>query len=199
MTDPIDLAALIGSRICHDLISPIGAIGNGVELLMLDGAGHGPEMALIAQSVTHANARIRFFRVAYGIASTDQRIARTEVQSILADMTRGGRQVIDWDSANDLSRAEVKLTFLLLQCLETAMITGGRITVVQVDAGWTMTGTAQRLKLDTPGWALLTDPAAKVPDLTPGHVQFALVLPELTRLGRGLTVSLGEGMISFTF
>jgi histidine phosphotransferase ChpT len=79
MTDPIDLAALIGSRICHDLISPIGAIGNGVELLMLDGAGHGPEMALIAQSVTHANARIRFFRVAYGIASTDQRIARTEV------------------------------------------------------------------------------------------------------------------------
>jgi hypothetical protein len=38
MQDKPDIAALIGSRICHDLISPIGAIGNGVELLMMDGA-----------------------------------------------------------------------------------------------------------------------------------------------------------------
>ncbi len=54
-----DLAALIGSRICHDLISPIGAIGNGLELLSMAGAG-GPEVALISDSVSNANARIRF-------------------------------------------------------------------------------------------------------------------------------------------
>ena len=42
MQDKPDLAALIGSRICHDLISPIGAIGNGVELLMMDGAAKTP-------------------------------------------------------------------------------------------------------------------------------------------------------------
>ena len=41
-----DIAALLGSRICHDLISPIGAISNGVELLMLDGVAKGPEMTL---------------------------------------------------------------------------------------------------------------------------------------------------------
>ena len=44
MPDKPDLAALVGSRICHDLISPIGAIGNGVELLMMEGAAKGPEM-----------------------------------------------------------------------------------------------------------------------------------------------------------
>ncbi len=62
-----DLVALIGSRICHDLISPIGAIGNGIELIGLSGAGAGPEMALISESVTNAQARIRFYyRVAFG-------------------------------------------------------------------------------------------------------------------------------------
>ncbi len=49
--DKPDLAALVGSRICHDLISPIGAIGNGVELMMMEGAAKGPEMALITESV----------------------------------------------------------------------------------------------------------------------------------------------------
>ncbi len=43
MQDRPDLAALIASRICHDLISPIGAIGNGVELMSMDRGGQGPE------------------------------------------------------------------------------------------------------------------------------------------------------------
>ena len=65
MTD--NIAALIRSRICHDLISPIGAIGNGVELLTMSAsAGGSPELDLIADSVHNANARIRFFRIAYG-------------------------------------------------------------------------------------------------------------------------------------
>ncbi len=43
---PTDLIALVGSRICHDLVSPLGAIGNGVELLAMAGAMPGPELAL---------------------------------------------------------------------------------------------------------------------------------------------------------
>ena len=58
-----DIAALVGSRICHDLISPIGAIGNGVELIGLTENTSSPELALISESVDNANARIRFFRV----------------------------------------------------------------------------------------------------------------------------------------
>ena len=58
------LATLIGSRICHDLISPIGAINNGLELLELTGGAQGPEMDLISNSVEHAEARIKFFRIA---------------------------------------------------------------------------------------------------------------------------------------
>lgn len=93
--NPADLAALIGSRICHDLISPIGAIGNGVELLAMTGAA-GPEVALIAESVAAANARIRFFRIAFGAAPADQRIGAPEVRSILDDLSRGGRFRWGW-------------------------------------------------------------------------------------------------------
>ena len=113
-----DLSALIGSRICHDLISPIGAIGNGIELLIMDGAMKSPEIALISDSVIHANARIRFFRVAFGAASGDQRIGSPEVISILSDMTRGARIAITWDTPADLSRAEVKLAFLACSALK---------------------------------------------------------------------------------
>lgn len=70
MTD--DIASLVGSRICHDLISPIGAISNGVELIGMTQGTDGAEMSLINDSVQNANARIRFFRVAYGSATPEQ-------------------------------------------------------------------------------------------------------------------------------
>ena len=70
MIDNTKLTALVASRICHDLISPIGAIGNGVELLTMESGGTlRPEFALISESVANANARIRLFRIAFGAAS----------------------------------------------------------------------------------------------------------------------------------
>lgn len=199
MQDKPDLAALIGSRICHDLISPIGAIGNGVELLMLDRiAAASPELALVAESVANANARIRFFRIAFGAAGSDQRIARAEVVSVLTDMTRGGRLQVDWISPIELPRREVKLAFLLLQCLETAMAYGGQIRIELSEAGWRMEGTAPRLKLDPAPWEVLTERHAP-PEITAAQVHFALVPGELHAQGRRLVTELSETRIHLTF
>ncbi|EEW26777.1 histidine phosphotransferase family protein [Rhodobacter ferrooxidans] len=197
MANP-DLIALLGSRICHDLISPIGAIGNGVELLMMDGSLRGPEIALISESVANANARIRFFRVAFGASGRDQRIGRPEVMAILTDITRGGRLSIDWQSAGDLPRAEVKLVFLLIQCLETAMAYGGRITVEQTGDGWRLTGSAAKLKVSPELWDILTDPDATV-EVNAAQVHFALVPLELAQQGRNLTVEMAESEIRLAF
>ena len=198
MPDRPDLVALLGSRICHDLISPIGAISNGVELLMMDGGTMGPEIALIAESVANANARIRFFRVAFGASGTDQRIGRAEVLSILADLTRGGRLTIDWRGPADLPRREVKLAFLLIQCLESAMAFGGRITIDPIDGRWTLTATATKLKLDADLWAHLSNPGAKV-DITAAQVHFALVPGELAQQNRRLKATLAPTEISLGF
>ena len=74
-----NLAALIGSRICHDLISPIGAVTNGLELMSMAG-GTGPELELVNESAANANARIRLFRLAFGQATTDADDKRRELQ-----------------------------------------------------------------------------------------------------------------------
>jgi histidine phosphotransferase ChpT len=198
MTETPDLVALIGSRICHDLISPIGAIGNGVELLAMSGTAPGPEVSLISESVAAANARIRFFRVAFGGGSQDQRIARTEAAGILADYTAGGRITAAWTSDADIARAEAKLAFLLVLCLETALPFGGRIRVEQEGRRWTVTGQSPKLRADAALWAMLAEgqPSAS---LSAAQVQFALVGQQLRQTGRRLLTDLGEGEVRMTF
>ncbi len=178
-----DLSALLGSRLCHDLIGPIGAIGNGVELLLLAGGGRGDEVALISESVTALNARIRFYRVAYGIARPDQSIARNEVSAILADLFPSGRITVTWTSPADLPRAEVKAIFLLLLCAEQALRSGGRIAVLRDGAGWSLTLTSPRLRHDAALWSLTRSPTLP-PDLEPAQVQFPLAGQALAQLGR---------------
>lgn len=198
MQDKPDLAALIASRICHDLIGPIGAIGNGVELLAMDTGLQRPELALISESVANANARIRFFRISFGAASGDQRIARSEVMSVLTDLTRGGRVSYAWTSGADLARREVRLAFLLLQCVETALAYGGKVSVAREEAGWTILAEAARMKIDPALWEVLTEPRAPA-QIGAGQVHFALVPEELARQGRRLVTSLGETAIRLTF
>lgn len=172
-----DLATLIGSRICHDLISPIGAIGNGVELMSLTGSSDASaEMALIADSVQNASARIRFFRVAFGAAPAGQVFPRREVVKVLSDIAAGGRISYDWQPNSDASRADVRACFLLFLCFETAMIHGGDITIRRDGTQWTVTAQADRFKFDDDLWDGLT--GATVTNPSPAQVQFAL-LPQV--------------------
>ena len=198
MTDRPYLAALLASRICHDLISPIGAIGNGVELLAMEPGGQSPEMALISESVSNATARIRFFRISFGAAGGDQRIARSEILSVLTDLSRGGRVGFAWTSPSDLPRREVRLAFLLLQCLETAMAYGGKVQITRDDSGWSMLADAPRLKIDPALWEVLTEPRAPA-EIGAGQVHFALVPEELSRLGLRLMTEIGETSIKLRF
>lgn len=212
MQDKTDLAALIGSRICHDLISPIGAIGNGVELMMMDRSAASPELALIAESVESANARIRFFRVAFGLAGSDQRIARSEVTGILSAMSRGGRLKLDWSSGTELDRRDVKLAFLLLQCLESALPYGGTIRAAQSSAaqkegahpsgGWQIIAEAARMRAEPRFWDMFSPAFAGLPSrdcegtpIAASHVQFALAFTEIRERGLSLACDITEGAI----
>lgn len=192
-----DFAALIGSRICHDLISPLGAIGNGVELLEMSGSGASPEVALISESVANANARIRFFRLAFGAAGGGGSVAGAEIRSILAAMTEGGRMKIDWQVAGDVPRPMAKLAFLALQCLETALAWGGKITVTS-EGGWKAEARAARLNIDDALWANLSAPAPD-PAIAPAQVQFALLPSEARAQGRSLGWSRASDGVTIRF
>ena len=196
MNDP--LAALIGSRICHDLISPIGAIGNGVELLALTDGDTSAEMALITESVENASARIRFFRIAFGAAGETQMVGRTEILSILAAIARGGRFTYYWQVEGDQPRRDVRAALLLTQCMESAMPMGGDIEISQTDNRWTMIGRAARINIDQALWDGLTNSNDK-PAHTAAQVQFALVPTIMAEAGRQLSVALGDDRISLSF
>lgn len=198
MADRFDLTALLGSRICHDLISPIGAIGNGVELLVMEGLGKGPEITLISESVANASARIRYFRIAFGASNTDQRVGRPEIQSILDDLTRGSRLTIDWQAEGDQLRREIKLIFLAIQCLETAMAYGGIITIQRTDGRWTVKGTATKMKIDPDLWETLSNPAAQH-EITAAQVHFALMPAELATQGRKFQLDVRAADIRLSF
>lgn len=193
----VNLAALIGSRICHDLISPIGAITNGLELLDLAGAAQGPEMSLIADSVGNAGARIRFFRIAYG-AADGQLLSRAEVVSVLDDLGRGGRLDVEWALPEAQPRTLVRLAFLALQCCETALPFGGTVRITAKDGNWKVIGRAGKLNVDASLWDGLSRPDA-LPAITPALVQFAL-LPELAAdLGRNVRTTRSETAIELDF
>jgi histidine phosphotransferase ChpT len=192
----LNLAALIGSRICHDLISPIGAINNGLELLEMTTPSDGPEFSLISESVENASARIRFFRVAYGAAG-EQLMGPSEVTSILEDMGKSGRLAVSWGPKDPQPRAQVRLIFLALQCFETAMPYGGKVKISQENDQWTLIGTASKLNVDAALWNGLT--GAPVRDnISPAQVQFSLLPLISAEMGRTVRVDIAETELKLT-
>ena len=192
------LAALIGSRICHDLISPIGAISNGLELLGLAGSIKGPEFDLISDSVTNAGARIRFFRIAYGAAG-EQMLGRPEIASVLEDVSRSGRIKMRWTPAEPQPRTEVRLAFLALQCCETAMPYGGTVEVNATEGAWTVSGAADKMICDPRLWAHLDGSSADLAEIVPATVQFALLPTLAGDMGRSLGQSAEGGRVFIRF
>ena len=117
MPDPnASLAALVGSRLCHDLISPVGAIQNGLELLSMAGGAPGPELDLIQDSCDSATARIRFFRVAFGAADSEQMVSGRDIADTLEGLCKGGRTMAVWDAYGDYPRSAVQLVYLAFLC-----------------------------------------------------------------------------------
>jgi len=197
MTELPSLSSLMASRICHDLISPIGAIGNGLELLaMAGGGGSGPEFALISDSVTQANARIRLYRIAFGHAGDDHRISRHEMISVLSDLTAGSRLQVEWHIPPDIPRTEAKLAVLCFLCLESALPVGGRVRLSCDGAGWRIEAQSIRLRIDPAPWAALDGDDSP---LGPHHVQFALVPLVAAEMGRHPRHESGGDRLAISF
>lgn len=162
--------ALVSSRICHDLISPVGAIGNGIELL--EGyAARMPEIGLISDSVDNAKAKLRFFRICFGQMSEGAHMGASEVETIATAMIQTPRLLLEWrmQSAN-FPRERVKLLFLLLLCAETALPVGGTIVVSEQDDGFVVQADGKRVQMQD-AWQVFAGDKVTV---TPAQVQFPL-------------------------
>ena len=170
---PGDLAALLGSRLCHDLVSPLGAIGNGVELLEMSpdypGLSRSPELRLILDAVTAARARIQAYRMAFGTASEDQRIGQAELAELLKGIAAQGRLKIALEATGDFPRPQIRMVMLALLCLETAMPWGGRVIVRHGAPDWQLVASCERSRIDPCLWAWLGGGMARSPAAAEVH------------------------------
>jgi histidine phosphotransferase ChpT len=131
--DPLDLAALLSSRVCHDVISPVGAIVNGLEVLEeeKDAEMRGHAMALIKSSAAEASARLQFCRLAFGAAgSKGAAIDTGDAEHVTRQLIADERTKLEWSVPRVLmSKNKVKLLLNLCMIADAAIPRGGVISV----------------------------------------------------------------------
>jgi histidine phosphotransferase ChpT len=131
--DSLDLAALLSSRVCHDVISPVGAIVNGLEVLEeeKDPDMRGHALALIKSSAAEASARLQFCRLAFGAAgSKGASIDTGDAEHVTRQLFADERTQLNWSLPRVLmSKNKVKLLLNLCLIADSAIPRGGVISV----------------------------------------------------------------------
>src|SRR6476646_10659631 len=129
----LELAALISSRICHDVISPVGAIANGLEMLdeEQDESMREQTMDLIRKSARQASAKLQFARLAFGAAgSAGAEIDLRDAERVARDFVQGGEHTLSWQGPPvTLPKNKVKLLLNLLALGVVALPRGGTVNV----------------------------------------------------------------------
>lgn len=135
----IDFASLLCSRLCHDLVSPIGALTNGVELLAdeSDPAMQAQCMELLEASARQAANRLKFFRLAFGAgggygAQVDVR----EIKAAIEGLFSPDKVTLEWMvSAPTLPKSAVKTLLNLALLAGEALLRGGTLSLAAETAG----------------------------------------------------------------
>jgi histidine phosphotransferase ChpT len=134
MTSQTDLAALLCSRLCHDLLSPVGALSNGLELLADE---TDPEMRarcveLLEQSAKISTDKLKFFRLAFGAAGGfGEAIPVEEAQEVIGALASDAKRVqLNWGIAEaSLPKPAIKVLLNLAQIALDALVRGGTLDI----------------------------------------------------------------------
>lgn len=177
---------VLSSKICHDLISPVGAIHNGIELV----EDMGPEayedaFALIAQSVQQANKRLKMFRFAYGSAGSRQNVDARDIRKICFEAFESGRTSLEW-AETDVTQAMVDHRGLLKGIVSAIMLAAelvkreGTVQIAPTDTGASVTLHTKEVTFKD-GQVAALEGTIDPEDLTPELVH-AYVTGQLARL-----------------
>jgi histidine phosphotransferase ChpT len=169
MLGALDLAALLCSRVCHDLISPVGAIVNGIEVLEEDKDEETKTFALdlIRKSARQASARLQFCRLAFGAAgSAGAQIELSDAEKAVRGLLQDGKITLAWNLPHELmAKNRVKLLLNMLMIAIGAIPRGGTLTVDPVSgaegrAGFRVTAAGLNARLTQSTCELLAGSAA---------------------------------------
>ena len=152
LTGP-DLAALLCSRVCHDVISPVGAINNGLELLD-EGGADADAMDLIRTSALNASVRLKFARIAFGASgSVGASIDTGEAERAAKDFAEAEKKTeVIWSGPRAIvAKNRVKLLLNLFLVAYGSIPRGGSIEVKlenpEFDAKFTLTAKGRMMRV----------------------------------------------------
>ncbi|HEX8556122.1 MAG TPA: histidine phosphotransferase family protein [Sphingomonas sp.] len=203
---PVDFASLLCSRLCHDLLSPVGALNNGLELLADETDPKMRErcMDLLAESARTSANKLKFFRLAFGAAGgfgdlVDTREAQAAVQGLLAD---NKRITLGWMvEAESVPKPAIKILLNLCLIAAEALARGGQLDIGGEENGGQLEIVVkvegQRIVLDSEIRRTLTDGAGEEP-VTPRTAAAYLVHALAAEAGGSVLVSEpAEGVMIF--
>ncbi|EAQ29179.1 hypothetical protein NAP1_00365 [Erythrobacter sp. NAP1] len=134
MTSQTDLAALLCSRLCHDMLSPVGALSNGLELLADETDAEMRErcIELLEQSAKISTDKLKFFRLAFGAAGGfGENVPVEEAQEVIGALAADAKRVeVNWALADStLPKPAVKVMLNLAQIALDALVRGGTLDI----------------------------------------------------------------------
>lgn len=138
---PTSLSALLCARICHDLISPVGALGTAIEILddpsNLD--MHDDAMVLVRTASRQASAKLKFLRLAFGAAGSAPGVIPTaEIKALTNDMFRDAKPELVWDIDTDgVDKDRARILMNLVMLAVQAAPRGGKVTITRKGRGAT--------------------------------------------------------------
>jgi len=197
----LEFAAMLVSRVCHDLVSPVGAVVNGLEVLEdeRDAAMRADALKLVASSAEQAAARLQFARIAFGAAgSAGAELDLNEVGRTMKNFVQGGKTELEWKAASanwpkDWAKLLMNATLLAIDALPR----GGKVVVETSAEGAPPSfavraaGTNARV-LEEVEKAALGEPSAPLD----GRSIQAYLTHKLARgLNAGLTLSARDGTV----
>lgn len=193
--DELKLAELLCSRLCHDLVSPVGAVNNGIELIEEFGEGDGQAIKLIASSGKQASRRLQFYRVAFGQAGTQLAQPVADVRELLDGIFEGGKLAVAWDPACTKAPSVPgwgKMLLNLISLASDSLPRGGVLGVsVTVGAGRSrlaVSASGQGCRLGDEARNALA-PLAKVETLSPRGAQPFFTARLAERMGGKLEIT----------
>lgn len=197
----LEFAALLVSRVCHDLVSPIGAVMNGLEVLEdeRDSAMRADALKLVASSAEQAAARLQFARIAFGAAgSAGAELDLMEVGRIVRGLLRGGKVEIDWRAASvNWPKDWAKLLMNASLLATDSLPRGGS---VRVETSSDPTAPSFKVTAHGQGARLMEDVERSLRGEPGGAVDGRSIQPFLTHqlaraLNAGLTVTSAENKV----
>ncbi|PQA89438.1 histidine phosphotransferase family protein [Hyphococcus luteus] len=197
--DSLALAALLSSRVCHDLINPVGALRSGLEVLedpSMEGAMRDAAMDLVRDGAQKAVALLSYARLAYGAAGGfGAQISLEDAQKALSDLFAVTKAELDWRIETGLAAKEnVKVLMVLAYAAADCVPRGGVVTIEGDIQNFTITTTGKKVLLNDD---LVRALGGDANDLTPKYTPALIASQLVASRGGAIRVERAEDVVTF--